>query len=149
MKYTRERHLAVFWANVDKTAPGGCWLWRGCLDSWERGVMTWNYKRVFAHRLSWELAYGPPLKGLFICHTCDIRACVNPLHLFLGTASDNNWDRARKFRTGKIKLTPSWVREIRKLFGAIPQKDIAKRYGVSDGVISGIKVGRTYTHVED
>lgn len=149
LKYTHEQHLAAFWASVDKNAPGGCWLWTGCLDSFGRGVMTRSYKRVFAHRLSWELALGIPPKGLFLCHTCDIRNCVNPEHLYLGTARDNNLDRVRRGRDPKAKLKPDQVREIRKLLGTMTQTAIAKRYRVSIGVIHKLKKGRTYFYVEN
>lgn len=32
---------------------------------------------------------GPIPKGLVVRHTCDVRECVNPDHLILGTQKDN------------------------------------------------------------
>jgi len=60
-----------------------------------------NGKYLKAHRMAWVAFCGAIPNGLHVCHKCDTPCCVNPDHLFLGTISDNAWDRARKGRTGQ------------------------------------------------
>lgn len=77
----------------------GCWLWTA-------GVGIGGYGRLwcgagltrYAHRFSYELAFGPVPSGMFVCHRCDTPACVNPDHLFLGTHRDNMRDMQQKGR---------------------------------------------------
>lgn len=76
----------------------GCWLWTGRLSIAGYGQIKDNYQTRHAHRVSYELNIGPVPPGLFVCHTCDVRACVNPDHLWLGTSTDNNRDREAKGR---------------------------------------------------
>lgn len=76
----------------------GCWLWTGRLSVVGYGQIKQHYQTRHAHRVSYELNIGPIPPGLVVCHTCDVRACVNPDHLWLGTFGDNNRDREAKGR---------------------------------------------------
>jgi len=143
-----------FWRNVDKT--GSCWLWTAKRYSNGYGSLMHEKRYRLAHRIAWELVRGAIPEGLFVCHTCDTPACVNPEHLFLGTPSDNAQDMLRKkrgrpprgTRSGKTKLSDTDVREIRRLVeeGAL-QKNVASRYGLSRKQVSVIVARKQWGHV--
>jgi hypothetical protein len=90
-----------------------------------------------------------------VCHSCDNPACVNPAHLFVGTAADNSADMARKGRSRNAvrlgtdhhlaKLTPDRVRAIRA--DARQQDLIAADHGVSQVTVSRIKRNLIWRHV--
>lgn len=141
-----ERKKELFHSHLDKT--GGCWIWRGALSKWGYGkfsLVTGSHS--LAHRVSYEIYNGDIPKGLCVLHKCDVPACVNPKHLFIGTNKDNTDDAMRKGRNVK-KLSPEKVREIRMMFLSSTQDEIAELYGVSQSCISAVRVGSTWGHVK-
>ena len=88
--------IEQFWSRVAKTDT--CWLWTGYTKDNGYGCLVVAKRLTYAHRLAYELTYGPMLPGLQCLHTCDTPACCRPDHLFAGTQSDNMRDMIAKRR---------------------------------------------------
>lgn len=99
IEIAKERLLS----KVEKT--DSCWLWRGGFNSRKYGKMYADKKSWLAHRLSFTLFNGPIPDGLHVCHSCDVPACVNPDHLWVGTAKDNIRDAVDKGHFKRTKKT--------------------------------------------
>ena len=74
----------------------GCILWRAGRNTNGYGHVRWDGRLWLAHRAAWVARHGPIPDGLLVCHRCDVRPCINPDHLFLGTQKDNMIDKAIK-----------------------------------------------------
>lgn len=140
----------------DRSIPvpeSGCWLWLA-FGPRGYGVMSLGRKgqKMGAHRMAWALANGPIPDDMFICHKCDTPPCVNPDHLFVGTALDNMRDRADKGRcngewNGRCKLTNAEVLKIREYGKVVNHDDLGLSYGLSRRSVTDICRGVTWTHL--
>lgn len=153
-----------FMAKVEKTPT--CWLWCGSRTGSGYGQF-WNGKRTIpAHHF---LLAAPVPTGMHACHSCDIKLCVNPEHIFIGTRSDNERDKVRKGRhntspgaramlkTRHLKSGSSnhasvlteedvaMIKSISKAYGR--GAALAKHFSVSNTVIGGIWRGKRWAHV--
>jgi hypothetical protein len=81
-----------FESKIDKS--GQCWIWTAAKTKDGYG----NYRSKYAHRVSYELYIGAIPEGLIVRHTCDVRHCVNPFHLLVGTKKDNTHDMIMRGR---------------------------------------------------
>lgn len=133
----------LFWSETRVGAPNECWEWQGCRKKNGYGYLGKSTGRLYAHRISFEVSTGHPPGAFFVCHRCDNPGCVNPAHLFLGTAADNADDRGAKGRSAKgskigtALLRDAVVLQIRAAEGT--QKEIAARFGTSRSNVSLIK----------
>ena len=130
-----------------------CWLYKGYRDREGYGWFKRCNHFVSAHRFSYMLNVGKIPLGMDVLHKCDIRNCVNPEHLFLGTQADNNLDRDRKGRQVIIrgekhslsKLKESEVLEIRQLVTqGLTQREIARKFQVHFSTIHYIVNGKLW-----
>lgn len=110
-----------FWEKVQRNERDKCWPWLGTRKPNGYGMIGIGGKIVSAHRLSWELTYGEIPPGFFVCHKCDNPPCVNPSHLFLGTAEDNVHDAQAKGRIPVARPRPPKVRRVRPPSNYVPK----------------------------
>ena len=145
---------------VIPVTESGCWIFTGALDTAGYGLIgvggSGNVGK--AHRVLFEISNGPIPNDMQVLHRCDVRCCVNPDHLFIGTLNDNMADRNAKGRQAKPKgelhnmhkLTDDDVRAIREEYaaGGISQRALAAKYGVTKYPIQRILNGTGWTHIK-
>lgn len=145
-----------FWFHVDKSGPGGCWIWKGSKDVLGYGRTKDGKTQRFAHRISWEIAHRRAIpEGMCVCHACDNPPCVNPDHLWLGTSAENTRDMVSKGRHLRGKrngennpraiLTDGAVRDIRA--SKLKPRELSVKYGVSESSIRDVMAMRRWAHV--
>jgi hypothetical protein len=94
-----------------KVDDNGCWLWTGFKGNSGYGNFEINNNKkdgrvtMKVHRLSYEIFKGPIPEGMLVCHTCDVRECCNPEHLWLGTQQQNIADMMAKGRHHNSNVT--------------------------------------------
>jgi hypothetical protein len=146
--------LAEFIQKLEAIEPdsNGCKIWPGHINKANgyAGVMI-DEVLVGAHRLALEHRLGRPIKpGLLACHTCDVKACVEPWHLYEGTHKQNADDavnrgqQASGERHGSSKLTWTQVDQIRALEGIKKGSEVARQFGVAPIKISKIWRGQRW-----
>lgn len=160
-----------FWSKVDRNGgPDACWLWKGATSPYGHGIFA-RYGRKkqgsgIAHRIAYELLTGPIPTGMKCCHRCDVPACVNPRHIFLGTQADNMrdmWSKGRGNppprndfvpigRKGEehhaAKLTEDKVLEIkRRRIAGENARALAEEFGVSFSLVYLIAKSQAWSHL--
>jgi hypothetical protein len=148
--------LQRFWEKVStiSNGPDGCWEWKACRAKNGYGHFRLRGSPRPAHRVAWELANGPIPEDMMVLHECDNPPCCNPKHLRLGDNKDNMKDMVSRGRSPRSygsknpnsKLREEQALEIRRryLAGGITQQSLATEYGVDQGTISLIALGRIW-----
>jgi len=105
---TAVRSAEEFWALVDRRGSEDCWEWQGSRrHGWcavPYGQVSWPGYSSGAHRVAWELTFGPIPGSRYVLHWCDNPPCVNPNHLWLGTHRMNLQHAALKGRMNGSKV---------------------------------------------
>ncbi len=148
-----------FWRFVQRTQAEGCWLWQGTVTRYGYGQLCVSREPTrykLAHRLSYEIHKRPIKSTDVVRHSCDVRLCVNPRHLTVGTHSENHADMVAKgrnrssshvgFQNPNVKLTADDVRRIRA--SPLSHSKIAAEFGVSKGTAAAIRSRRIWSHLE-
>lgn len=140
-------------------ADSGCWEWAGGRFDTGYGAFSVRGKTRYAHRVSYAEFVGPIPDGHMVCHHCDNPCCINPEHLFLGTAADNMADKAAKGRSNRgeksntSRLTERQVVVIKQFLRRHPPLRgqhggpctfLARWFGVTQTAISLIHAGKNW-----
>ena len=147
-----------FWPHVNKTGPGGCWLWTSYRNERGYGLLAFRgRKNIRAHRFSWELVHGRTPSHRFCLHKCDVRHCVNPDHIFLGSYAENAADMTSKGRqargemNNRNKLTEAQAIELLSKRPTRRQRGvtraIAAEYGIAINTLAALWAGRSWKHL--
>ncbi len=156
-RFTRLDPREYLAANYTIDDASGCWNWHGNKFSHGYGQFkckAFHHNPMAASRASWILHHGPiDSPRTFVCHTCDNRLCVNPEHLFLGTAQDNVSDMVKKGRNSRGASRPATslneddVRSIREMRGqGLPYSAIARAFGISRSGAYQIAAGLSWKY---
>jgi hypothetical protein len=146
-----------FWAKVQKQSRDACWFWTANVNNKGYGLFKVGNRMVSTHRIAYLLGTGVQPNELHVLHSCDIKRCCNPRHLFMGTNQDNCDDYAAKGlspnlghdqvgeQNGNARLTEHDVRVIRA--SSDIQRVTAARFGITQVMVSRIKLRKAWAHV--
>ena len=149
-----EADVGRYPVTISEDSP--CKIWTGPVHSNGYGrCRVYIDGERYAHRAAYIKAYGPIPKGMDVCHKCDVKLCVNPAHLELGSRSKNvkdQWERGVAVRgsaTPMTNLIDNDIREIRQRYaeGEL-QKDLAEEFGVGQKAISKIVLRQRWRHIQ-
>jgi len=142
-------------AQVKVDGVTGCWMWQGNISPAGYGQMHFRGVCTGVHRVVYEMKSGtPPPRGMVVCHSCDVKACCNPDHLWLGSYSDNSNDASEKGRLvvgekhHNAKLSASQVQDARDRHASGESiRAISRGLGVSKKTVALTVSGETWAHV--
>ncbi len=131
----------------------GCWLWLAGVNPSNGYGRFYGPARklLYAHKFSYTFYKGPIPRGLILRHTCDVKICVNPDHIILGTHLDNARDAVQRGLYSKgethgcVKLDVTTVLAIREAKGST--LEVARRFNISRMHVDRIRQRRSWKHL--
>ena len=152
---TFEQRLEGKWREDEN----GCHIWTGTKNGDGYGELRFGKHIRKVHRLRYAHTYGPIPEWLLCCHKCNVKACINPEHIYLGT-DQQNADDSKRAGTHLIKrrgtdhhnttLGEADVLEIRRLYAAgsrTTRAELARLFNVTTATIGNIVNRKTWRHI--
>ena|SRR5215204_2653891 len=142
-----------FWDRISPEPNSGCWLWCGLTKPNGYGRGRSGSRDEYMHRWSYQRFVGPVPEQKFVLHRCDVKCCVNPDHLFVGTHIDNVQDAVSKRRYAHSERNGGGGRLLINDVLAIRSSSekgsiLADKYGVSDAIISLIRNRKRWLYAD-
>jgi hypothetical protein len=147
-----QERMAIYVRLIDNShkVESGCRIWDGQRNNRDYGKFYFQGTNSLAHRAMYFAYYGSLPEGLYVCHACDTPGCIEPAHLFVGTARDNSDDMIRKGRGREGRIALEVVRAMRQEFdaGGVRVADLARKYGMTRKPAHFIVHRQSYRNVE-